>query len=430
MNTLDGNELPLFQENLKETVLSVSEFLDLVNDVIKPLKVTVTGEVTSAQQRGNSIYFTISDKLEKAVLNCYMYRSNPAYYLSILKEGAEVELSGSASIYKPFGKFTLNASQVTPVGEGALKAAYDALKKELEKKGYFDEDRKRRIPPFIKKIGLITSEFGDARKDFLTHLGNHGLEIYFKDVRVEGMYAVQSITDAIKHMNAVFPDMQVIVVTRGGGSLESLQAFNSLEVSEAIFTSRIPVISAVGHENDVTIADLVADIRASTPTHAGKILAEPWLLAQDTVSRIENNILHLFSLATETIQREMTLMYDRALQKFSHNLVHKRQLLSLVESTMMSHFKTVFAHFRDLEHAYNKSSTAWVSVITQKLNMYDQVLTLSNPEKRLKQGYSITRNQKGRVVKSISQVSTKETLSIQVTDGTISSHIETYEKTI
>jgi exodeoxyribonuclease VII large subunit len=422
MDTLEGNDLPLFQQTLKETVLSVSEFLDLVNDLVKPLKVSVTGEVTSAQQRGNSIYFTISDKLEKAVLNCYMYRSNPAYYLSILKEGAEVELSGSGSIYKPFGKFTLNVSQVTPVGEGALKAAYEALKKELEIKGYFDEERKREIPPFVKKIGLITSEFGDARKDFITHLGNHGLEIFFKDVRVEGMYAVQSISDAIKYMNATFPNMQALVITRGGGSLESLQAFNSLEVSEAIFSSRIPVISAVGHENDITIADLVADVRASTPTHAGKILAEPWLLAQDTVNRIESNILHLFSLATETIEREMTMIFDRALQKFSHNLVHKQQMLSLVESNMFGHFKTVFAHYRELEHMYAHRSADWITFIGKRLDMYDQVLTLSNPEKRLKQGYSITRNQQGRVVKSISQVSEKETLTIQVADGTISSH--------
>lgn len=419
MDTLESNELPLFQQTLKETVMSVSEFLDLVNDLVKPFKVTVKGEVTSAQQRGNSIYFTISDTEEKATLSCYMYRSNPAYYLSMLKEGAEVELSGSAGIYKPFGKFTLNVSQVTPVGEGALKAAFEALKKQLETNGYFDEERKRTIKPFAKKIGLITSEFGDARKDFLTHLGHHGVQIYFKDVRVEGMYAVQSIVSAIQLMNANFPDMDAIIVTRGGGSLESLQAFNSLEVAEAIFTSRIPVISAVGHENDVTIADLVADMRASTPTHAGKILSEPWLMAQESVNHIEHSLVQCFNKATQKAQMQLTMMYERSLRTFLHTIVQKRQHLSLVENTMMGHFKTVFTHYRDLEKEFIQNVSTRLTAVGKRLDSYDQVLTLSNPEKRLKQGYSITRNKAGRVVKSISQVSEKEPISIQVADGTI-----------
>ena len=424
MTTLESNDLPLFQESLRDSVLSVSQFLDLINDLVKPLKVTVKGEITSAQQRGNSIYFSISDKEEKAVLSCYMYRSNPEYYLSILKEGAEVELSGSASIYKPFGKFTLNVSQVTPVGEGALKAAFDALKKQLDENGYFEEERKRSIPPFIKKIGLITSEFGDARKDFLTHLGNHGLSIFFKDVRVEGMYAVSSIVEALHLFNANYPDMEAIVLTRGGGSLESLQAFNSLEVAEAIFTSRIPVLSAVGHENDITIADLVADIRASTPTHAGKIIAEPWLLAQDRVERIEQNVVHLFSLAKDSIEREMVMLYERSVQKFSHTIQHITQHLSLVENTMTGHFKTVFSRFRTVEQTYLQNASTWLSSIDTRLDMYNQVLTLSNPEKRLQQGYSITRNKAGRVVKSITQVTKQDSISIQVADGTVISTVE------
>ena len=170
----------------------------------------------------------------------------------------------------------------------------------------FALEHKRSLPKFCQKIGLITSKYGKgAKPDFEKHLGNFGFEIYFYDVRVEGMFAITEIVKALHWFNEYMPDLDAIVLIRGGGSWESLQAFNSEEVARAIFGSKIPVISGIGHESDITIADLVADLRSSTPTDAAKILNEHWKLASEKIYEYEKNLVstinHLFKNTKEKI---------------------------------------------------------------------------------------------------------------------------------
>lgn len=455
---------------LRDKVLRVGEFLDIVHDLLKPLTVTIRGEISSVSERGNAFYINLSDSTEKAVLNCFMWRRNGDYLRTVLREGSEVEVTGYPSIYKPFGKFSLNIEQVTPVGEGALRQAFEALKRQLEQDGYFAEERKRELPDYVQSIGLITSSFGDARKDFLTHLGEHGIQVHFHDVRVEGVNAVRSIVNAIEWFNKNTTDVQVLVLTRGGGSLESLQAFNSMEVAQAIYSSRIPVISAIGHENDVSISDLVADVRASTPTHAGKVLGHPWAMAKDRIGEIDRTMTRMFITAADDRRRQFDHLLDRMVHSYTAHLnrtvakletIEERSIrsyqaalsaaknrLALTGASMVGNFRAVFTRFQQTEQrlkeaeyiigkrlqkqqlkleqthmTFVSSVPSWWLRVGKHLDTLDRYLSLSDPRQKLKQGYSISYGPDKRVLKSIDSVAKGAIITTQIADGEITSSV-------
>ncbi|MFW5704043.1 MAG: exodeoxyribonuclease VII large subunit [Patescibacteria group bacterium] len=358
----------------KDITLTVAQFLDSINELISPLETIVQGEISSLQERGSAVYFTLSDKDEKAVLNCLIWKNKARALGFELKEGMEVKVSGHPNIYKPFGKFSLQADYVSPVGEGALKQALERLMQQLRNDGYFALERKRPLPRFPRTIGLISSEFGDAKKDFLTHLGQHGHRILFYDVRVEGVQSIASIVQAIRWFNEQTNDVELLILTRGGGSLESLQAFNSLEVAQAIFGSRIPVLSAVGHENDTSVSDLVADVRASTPTHAGRMLAEQWTAAQQQLTGVEQVLLGRY----QALLRDLNTR------------------LSMCEETML------------------RSYESRLQEIDTQLRQYETILRLVDPDERLRQGYAIVFDSKNQLVRRRTDVPAGEKISIQL----------------
>jgi exodeoxyribonuclease VII large subunit len=406
-----------------DRVYRVGEFLDVVNTSLKSLRTTVQGEVSQVQARGGAIYFTLSDKQEKAVLSCFVWRNRMATFGFDLEEGMEIQIVGSPNIYKPFGKFSFDAHYISPVGEGALKLALERLRKELEAKGYFDPERKRPIPRYATTIGLVTSEFGDARKDFLTHLGNHGLDIRFYDVRVEGVRSIASIVRALRWFNTHAPDVEVIVLTRGGGSLESLQSFNSVEVAEAIFTSRIPVVCAVGHENDVSIADMVADLRASTPTDAGKILGRHWADATDYIESVAYTISTHFRIATRAFEDRLRITGERILNRYERILTERRHRISVIGSALLSHFRTALTSFDRLEDQFSDSAAGWYRRLDTHLARLEERLDLVDPARILKQGYSIAYNKDGSVITHASDAVPGDELNVQVSDGIIHSTV-------
>lgn len=423
--TMDQPDIfSLFPE--KSEVISVAQLLEMINDLIQPLAVTVRGEVSSMQERPTAIYFSIADKEENAKLDCVLFRSNMEYYRSFVKEGADIEITGHPNIYKPFGKLSFIADQITPVGEGALKAAFEALKKQLENDGYFAPERKRDIPPYVENVGLITSAYGDAKKDFVTHIGEYGIKIHFKDARVEGAQAIPSIVKAIEYFNTCKTAIDALVVTRGGGSLESLQAFNSLEVAQAIYKSRIPVISAVGHENDVTIADLVADARASTPTHAGKMLSTHWSLAEDRVEEIDRSLNRSMQSATQRMENKFTQLGLRMVSAFTHSLQHKKLDLTLHSSSMLGHFRSVFTGFEKLEQSIQHAQSIFefhLQKANLKVTTHEQLLKAVDPELKLKQGYSMTFTKDGKLLKDVSQVNKEEELVTHLGNGQVMSRV-------
>jgi exodeoxyribonuclease VII large subunit len=262
----DDNSLP---------VLSVGAFLDTVNHALTvaafPSGVLVEGEVVEYRvSQDKWVWFTLKD--EGAVVSCF---ATVWQLRTPLEDGMRVRAFGRPKIFNKSGKFSLTVERADPVGEGALRRAFELLRRKLEGEGLFSVERKRPIPRFPERIGLIASTESAAYTDFLRVLGTRwgGCEIVVRHVQVQGRDAVSDIVAAFRDFNEGAQDVDVLVLTRGGGSLEDLMAFNSEEVARAVAGSRVPVVVGVGHERDETLADYAADLRASTPTNAAELVA-------------------------------------------------------------------------------------------------------------------------------------------------------------
>lgn len=358
--------------------LTVAQFLDALNVNLRQYKVTIAGEITGrVNRRGGVTYFTIHDQEEDASMTCMGFNSILDKLGIDLEEGMAVKVSGYPEIWKRSGMFSFKAFQIMLAGEGTLRRQFEALKKRLNAEGLFSAEFKKPLPSYIRSVGLITAADREAQNDFLKHLPLVGMDISLQDVRVEGASAISQVVEAIHWFNEYMPEIEVLVITRGGGSVESLSAFNSEDIARAIFASRIPIISAIGHERDITIADFVADVRASTPTDAAKIIGADWTRA------------------------------SLQLQNIAHALT----------SDMNSLFAEVKQH---LLLFYTESSTTLENRIDQyqrSIDSFAQHLRLSDPELKLRQGYSIVRNAHGQVVKSVARLHEGDIVEGQFSDG-------------
>jgi exodeoxyribonuclease VII large subunit len=386
----------------KEKILSVGEYIDLLNQILVPQRAVIKGEVGKISGRGRYLFFTLRDKNEEAVLNCFVWKDTLDNFGIDLKEGVEIKVEGYPKIFKRRGNFNFEVERIGLLGEGYLKQAFEALKKKLAAAGFFAPERKKKVEKYLRTIGLITSKFGDAKNDFLTHLGKFGFKIYFYDVRVEGLYAVDDIFSAIRYFNETLPDTQVLALIRGGGSLESLQAFNSEVVAKAIFASRIPIITGVGHENDETIADLVADIHASTPTDAARILSDPWRNAALLLNQYKNSFLD-----------RLYYHYQRTKDK-----------IFFAEKFFGSIFNKYKQKLEVITEVFLQDSTRWLKFLQNKLDQLEQILKLSDPRLRLQQGYSIVFNKANQVIKSALQLKIGEFVNLKFYQGEALSKIE------
>ena len=262
--------------DLQPKIFTVSEITKLIRDKLEetfPL-VLVTGEVSNLRPAASGhIYFSLKD--EKCQLKAVMWRSDAVRIKFELKEGLQLICRGRINVYEARGEYQIVVDQAEPKGKGALQLAFEQLKEKLRAEGLFDEARKKKLPFLPKKIGIVTSARGAALVDILRTLERRfaklGILIYPALVQGEG--AAEQIAEGIDYLGRL-GDIDAIIVGRGGGSIEDLWAFNEEKVARAIFRCPVPVISAVGHEVDFTIADFVADIRASTPTAAAEMVVE------------------------------------------------------------------------------------------------------------------------------------------------------------
>ena len=358
--------------------LTVSQFLEALNTNLRQYRVTIVGEIAGRiNRRGAVTYFSLHDETEEAMLQCMAFNSVLDGLGITLEEGMAVKVAGVPEIWKRSGSFSFKVYELFLTGEGALAKQFEALKKKLEADGLFDEAYKKPLPRYIKHVGLITAEGREAQTDFLTHLALRGLDIELYDVRVEGAQAVDNIVDALEWFNQHRPATEVLVLTRGGGGLESFQAFNSERVARAIFASRIPIICGVGHEKDVSIADFVADVRASTPTHAGKIISHDW------------------EHAPALLEHWQEVIENSVRSKLEQAKIFLQQWQERVATS--------------LEYQFTR--------LRESLAHYAQVFQLSSPELRLKQGYSITRDASGRIVRSVADLSLNAMLEVQFHHG-------------
>ncbi len=279
--------------SLKTHVFTVKELTYVIKDLLESTFpfVWVEGEIANLRSPNSGhLYFTLRD--EEASLRAVLFRGQRAYLKFRLEDGLHVLCFGRLSVYEPRGEYQLIVQLIEPRGLGALQLAFEQLKEKLAQKGFFDPSRKRPLPLLPRVVGLVTSLTGAALRDFLkVALSRYPkARIIIFPVRVQGEGAAQEIAEGI-HLLGSYQGVELIVVTRGGGSLEDLWAFNEEIVAKAIYHSPVPVVSAVGHEIDYTICDFVADVRAPTPTAAAQIVFPSLLELHQGVEGFKRRLL-------------------------------------------------------------------------------------------------------------------------------------------
>ncbi len=367
--------------------------------------ISVKGEVSNCKYHSSGhIYFTLKDST--GTIQAVMFAGNRRGLRFQMKEGDNVVVTGSIEVYERDGKYQLYAREIALEGAGDLYQKYEALKRELEEMGMFAPEYKQSIPKYAKTVGIVTAPTGAAIQDIRNIAGrrNPYVQLILYPALVQGEGAVASIVQGIQAMESLQPD--VLIVGRGGGSIEDLWAFNEEAVARAIFECSIPVISAVGHETDTTIADFVADLRAPTPSAAAE------LAVFDIQSFYEK-------LAHEKMQmnRRMEARLERAKQKEEY-LAKQLQLLS-PENQINS--KRQYA--MDLEERLGQLMQRTLRENQHRLELLAGALDGLSPAKKLSQGYSVVRNRQGKNIRKTEDVKTGETLQIHVTDGTIEAEV-------
>jgi len=300
--------------------LSVSALNEQIKHLLEESfsRVFVEGELSRITfHNSGHIYFTLKDK--DSAISCVMFRGNASKLRFRLEEGMKVLVDGALTLYKPRGSYQINCFTIEPAGQGALALAYEQLKEKLAAQGYFNSERKKELPKFPSRIALITSETGAALQDMLrvANARYRALEIDIYDVLVQGENAAFSIANALKIADNGSYD--IIVVSRGGGSIEDLWAFNEEIVADAIYYAKTPVVSAVGHEIDWVISDFVADLRAPTPSAAMEMILpdtnELYLYLDSLVEQFEQRVLHKMQTLTQELAHLKALYAQRSVEK-------------------------------------------------------------------------------------------------------------------
>ncbi len=400
--------------------VSVSVYLDTLNRGLGEYSGKVQGEISSLDIRGNYLFFGLKDKEDGSTMNCFMWMNS--YKLSgvELAEGLEIVASGFPEIYKPSGRLSFRTDMVELVGEGALKLAYEKLKRQLEKEGLFAPERKKIIPDYPHTIGLITSSTGAVIHDFLNNIGRFGFHIKFLDSRVEGALAVKELIASVRTFKKR-KDIDVLVMVRGGGSLESLQAFNNEILVREISSCPFPVIVGIGHDKDVPLVALAADKACSTPTAVAKLLNASWEQAGAKVRYSEQKILSAYARALQ----EKIFFAERltsSLEKRLHEMIEKvRSIIERFSQSMPvvhERLVNIVALLPKIQRILLSQFAAKISNAHDKVRSLEKILAAQNPERQLKLGWSIAFSQ-GKVVRSTRDVSPGDNLDVRVSDGTI-----------
>jgi len=385
-------------------VFEVSEYLDYLNSKLSERGVKIIGEVSSIKFWRKSISFDLKDKDDESTLKCFMWQDRYEINGLEIKDGMEVMILGGSYIKKQWGQLNFEVEMIELVGEGALKKAYDELKKKLELEGIFLPERKKEIKPFVKNIGLISSIHSDAIFDFRANLGKHGFQVYVFDSLVEGKQAVFSLIDGVRFFNKRFSDLDVLVMIRGGGSLESLQAFNTESLVREIASSRIPVLAGIGHEQDVTLAALVADKMVSTPTGAAVELTRSWDEAAHRVNEAERSLLTFLSEVFERFEKAKHALHREA-EKIGQAIIYGKEKINSFSKNISTSFSRA------------------TSDIRERIKNFEDKLKIHDPERQLKLGYSLV-SAGGKIVRSVKQVKAGDKVTTKISDGEFDSEIK------
>jgi exodeoxyribonuclease VII large subunit len=395
--------------------LTVSELTASIKDLLEGSfpSVWVAGEVSNfSRPQSGHCYFTLKDDV--AQIRAVIWRGVASKLKFELADGIDILCRGHLDVYAPRGSYQLVIDEVEPKGVGALELALRKLREKLVAEGLFDSARKRRLPAFPRRIAFVTSPTGAAVRDFLEVLRRrwNGIEVLIIPARVQGEGAAAEIVAGIRAANRLVPPLDVLVVGRGGGSLEDLWAFNEEPVVRAIAASRIPTISAVGHEIDVTLADLAADVRALTPSEAAERVVPA---ADELVARLRGHGDRLRSSALRRVAHAQTRYEALASQRpfrRPFDIVHDRSR-RLDEIALQA-----AAGLRSLFHV-GQRRVAHVAGKVQSLS----------PLAVLERGYTITEDAKaGRVIRTPDQLRVGQIIRTRLLGGTATSKVETVER--
>lgn len=361
----------------------------------------IKGEVSNCKYHTSGhIYFTLKD--DKGQMACVMFAGQRNGLSFQLKEGQSVIALGSISVYERDGKYQLYAKEIVLDGSGALYQRYEQLKKKLEEEGIFDSAHKKKIPPYPKKVGIVTAKTGAAIQDMIniSHRRNPYIQLILYPAQVQGEGAAATIAAGIRKLDKL--NVDTIIIGRGGGSIEDLWAFNEEIVARAIYECNTPIISAVGHETDVTIADFAADLRAPTPSAAAE-LAVPDI----------NNILFDISALNHTLNSSL----QRKIINCRNELKH--MALKLEYASPIYQIRQKRQQLMDMEQKIHQQMERNIIKKRHLLELYIEKLEGLSPLKKLNQGFSFVQNDKGKVLNRLDKTKEGEKVTISVTDGDI-----------
>ncbi len=407
-----------------QNFLTVSEFNEFIKNVLRDDigEVMIQGEVSGFRITGDKlVFFELKDK--KSRILCFLLK----YELKVeIEDGMEIQIYGLPSIFQTSGSFHIRVISIALVGQGALSRAFELLKAKLAQEGLFDLARKRALPKFPNSIGIITSKDGAAYTDILRILNNKwcGLKIFCAHTTVQGAYASNSIMAAIAYFNKV-QLVDIIILARGGGSLEDLQAFNLENVARAIFSSKIPIICGVGHERDITIADLVADVRASTPTNAA-MLAVPD--RQEILDKVEHDTMHIISAIEYLLSNylyEVNRFITTSILIINNKILQARYVYDCFQKGIRNFQHLVLNNYERIARlvgAMESYLKIYIINLEQKLTHTLDLIHKLNPLNILSKGYSITYLD-NKVLKDSSIISIGKTIRTVLHKGEISSTV-------
>lgn len=366
---------------------------------------SVKGEVSNCKYHSSGhIYFTLKDG--KGTISCVMFAGNRSGLAFRLTEGMQVVVRGTIDVYERDGKYQMYAKAIEQEGTGALYRQFERLKQELLERGMFAAEYKKPIPKYIKTLGVITAPTGAAVRDIINIATrrNPYVQILLYPAIVQGEAATESIIRGIRALEDKGVD--VMIVGRGGGSIEDLWAFNEEAVAQAVFDCNVPIISAVGHETDTTIIDYVADLRAPTPSAAAELAVYDVTLVKEQLERYEGTMLRLLKGKLSMYQMRLNAMQAklRALSPMSR--IREKRMLAL-----------------NLEEQLQQAMKKQIMTGRHRLALYIEKLKGLSPLEKLNQGYAYVSDEGGRTVNDVTKVSVGDTLSVYVKNGRITAAV-------
>ncbi len=444
-----------FQQTSK--VFTVAELTRQIRGTLETKfgAVWVQGEISNYRpQPSGHRYFTLKD--QRAAISCVIFRNTLPPTAPPIADGAQVQVYGNVTVFEARGQYQLNVQILQTRGAGLLQARFEALKRKLEAEGLFEPGRKRALPKFPRRIGIITSPSGVAIRDLLNVLQRRApnVQVLVSPVRVQGVGAAAEIATALKELatpNESWDPIDLIVIARGGGSIEDLWEFNEEIVARAIFHSAIPVVSAVGHEIDFTIADFVADLRAPTPSAAAELIVPDVTELVRRVNDLENclqkylrnflqqSLTRLRFLSERTLARELMQKMRDAQQQLdltAENVRRKlKQIVADARAALSTRAQSLKARdpkrevalcrnkANDLERRIVAQPARLLQNARQRFQRVEGILRVVGPEATLRRGYSITTDAVGKVIQTVAAARPKSKIRTWVADGEFESEV-------